>query len=286
MHNDLITKINKVFPELEWKKTKFITSGWDHNILLLDNNLVVRMPKNNDAKKRIMVDFCLLTHLQNKIDANIPIPFLKDVKSKIVIYKAVNGTTLSEDQYKKLSQSEKAKFAKHISTFLSQLHKTSINNASKCGIPKKNIIDINREVIHNAKLIYSHLSHQEKNSLDNFIKRRKEILKENKPRLIHGDLTSENIFFNKNNTNKIGIIDFSDAVIDDPARDFSALFSYGDQFVTEVIKSYDVTPKKKIFERGLIYYQEMAITLLAWAIRGSTLISLKDAKKIFNHRLK
>jgi len=66
MHNNLATNIRKIFPNLRWKKAKLITSGWDYDILLLDDNFVVRIPKNIEAKKRMLVDFCLLTYLQKK----------------------------------------------------------------------------------------------------------------------------------------------------------------------------------------------------------------------------
>jgi len=51
MHNNLATNIRKIFPNLRWKKAKLITSGWDYDILLLDDNFVVRIPKNIEAKK-------------------------------------------------------------------------------------------------------------------------------------------------------------------------------------------------------------------------------------------
>jgi aminoglycoside phosphotransferase (APT) family kinase protein len=285
MNKNLIMKIHKIFPNLKWKKTKFITSGWDYDIFLLDKNFVVRIPKNNEAKKRMPIDFCLLTYLNGKIDADIPIPILKDTKSKIAIYKAVDGTTMSEARYKKLKPYQKNKFAKIVSSFLSQLHKIPKDAVRKCRAPEKDAIAENREVASNSKFICSNVSRREKSTLDVFMKKRKKILKRFSSTLIHGDLTSENIFIKKNFDDNLGIIDFSDAVIDDPARDFAALFSYGDQFVRTVIRYYQGSSKQKIFERAKIYYQEMAITLLAWSIKGSKLIKMRDAKKIFHQRL-
>ncbi len=285
MNKDLIVTIHKIFPNLEWKKTKFITSGWDYDILLLDKNFVVRIPKNNEAERRMPIDFCLLTYLQEKIDVHIPTPILKDTESKIAIYKAVNGAPMSEVRYKKLKPHQKNKFAKIVSSFLSQLHKIPKDAACKCQVPEKDAIAENKEVASNSKLICSNVSQREKSILDVFMKKRKKILKGFNPTLIHGDLTSENIFIKKNFDDNLGIIDFSDAVIDDPARDFAALFSYGDQFVRTVIRHYQGSSRQKIFERAKIYYQEMAITLMAWSIKGSKLIKMRDAKKIFHQRL-
>ncbi len=281
-NKNLAAKIHKIFPNLQWKKTKSITSGWDHDILLLDDKFVVRVPKNIEAKKRALVDFSLLKQLRNKITADTPTPVAKDDKSRIAIYKMVNGIIMSENKYKKLSQIQKDKFAKNIALFLSQFHSIPTSIALKCGIKKQSNSIKNKEIARDIKIIYPKLRAKQRIAIDVFIKRQKEILKDFNQILIHGDLTDENIFINKN---KLGIIDFSDAIIDDPARDFSALFSYGDKFVQKVIKQYKLDPDRNIYERAEVYYQEMAITLMALAIEGSELINLEDAKKLFNKRL-
>jgi len=222
---------------------------------------------------------------QKKIDANIPIPIQKDAKTKIVVYKTVGGVAMSEARYRKLSFPQKNKFSKSLAVFLSQLHKIPNDAARQCHVPKKNIIIQNKEAVSNAKSIYSYLTQQEKNALDNFMEKRKKTLKGFRPTLIHDDLTGENIFINKNPIDNLGIIDFSDASLDDPARDFAAFFSYSGQFVRQVLKYYQGTSKQKIFERAWIYYQEMAIKLMALAIKGSKLISIKNAKKLLQQRL-
>jgi hypothetical protein len=91
---------------------------------------------------------------------------------------------------------------------------------------------------------------------------------------------------NKKTGNSLGIIDFSDSIISDPARDFAALFSYGENFVRSVLSFYQTTSDSDIYERAQIYYQDMAIKLLALAYKGSKFITKKDAKRLFHQRLK
>ena len=234
----------------------------------------------------MLIDFCLLTYLQNKIDADIPAAILKDDKTKIAIYKVVAGTAMSEARYKKLSALEKDKFAKNIAIFLSQIHGLSVADVQKCKIPIKSFDAQNREVKNNIKFIYPHLTQQEKTVLNNFIINRKNLLKEIKPVLIHGDLTSDNVFVDKQSKNNLGIIDFSDSVISDQAKDFAALFSYGEKFVHSVLKYYTATSSSELFERARIYYQDEAIKLLKLAIQGSKFINKKDAIKLFQKRFK
>lgn len=282
MSDQIEMNIRKIFPNLEWKKSKLIAVGWDHDVLMLDHKFVARIPKNSDAKKRMKIDFCLLTYLQNKLDADIPTAILKDDKTKIAIYKVVAGRAMSEARYKKLSAVEKDKFAKNIAIFLSQMHSLSIADVQKCQVPIKSFGAQNREVKNNIKFIYPHLTSQEQTMLDSFIISRKQLLKEIKPVLIHGDLTGDNVFVDSENN--LGIIDFSDSEISDPAKDFAALFSYGEKFVHSVLKYYTATSSSELLERAHIYYQDEAIKLLKLAIQGSKFISKKDAVKLFRER--
>ncbi len=286
MQNNLDVNIRKIFPNLNWKKSKFISAGWDHDILMLDNKYVARIPKNNDARKRIMVDFYLLSYLQNKISADIPVPLFKDIKSKIAVYSVVVGSPMSEAKYKKMSISEKDKFAKNIALFLSQIHNTPIDIAQKCHIPNPSIIKQNQEIFEDIKFLNSYITSDEKKTIVNFVEKRKFVLKGYMPTLIHGDLTSDNIFIDKNTNNRLGIIDFSDAIISDPARDFASLFFCGEKFVNSVLKYYQATAGSNIFESAEVYYQDMAIKLLALAFKGSKFITKKDAKELFHKRLK
>jgi aminoglycoside 2''-phosphotransferase len=224
--------------------------------------------------------------LQNIIDADIPKPIYKDAKSKTAIYSVVTGSPMSEARYKKFNPSEKKKFAKNISLFLSQIHNTPIELALKAHVRNTSVSKQNKEIFADVKFIDTFITSREKISVVNFLKRRKLLLKDFKPTLIHGDLTSDNVFVNKKTGNSLGIIDFSDSIISDPARDFAALFSYGENFVRSVLSFYQTTSDSDIYERAQIYYQDMAIKLLALAYKGSKFITKKDAKRLFHQRLK
>jgi len=284
MPNSLENKIRKLFPYLEWKRVKFITDGWDHDILMLDNNFVVRIPKNREARKRMKIDFCLLKYLCKKIDISIPVPVVKDDKTKVAIYKMVGGKTMSVWRYKRLRIKAKNKFSKDIALFLSQLHSIPPEDIKKCKVTSQNLFKEDREVRKNIKVVYSHLTKKEQLILDDFIIRRKNIVKEIKPTLIHGDLTSDNVFVDSKGN--LGIIDFSDSIISDPAKDFAALFSYGNEFVWNVIKYYNPPKESELFFRAQIYYQDEAIKLLKLAVDGSKFISKVDAINLFRERFK
>lgn len=62
--------------------------------------------------------------------------------------------------------------------------------------------------------------------------------------LVHNDLSDDHILLHKT---KVSIIDFSDRLIGDPARDFARLWMYGDSFVTQVYELYRGKKRYKLF---------------------------------------
>lgn len=102
--------------------------------------------------------------------------------------------------------------------------------------------------------------------------------------LVHNDLTGDNIFIDKTNLQYLGVVDFSDSVVGDLARDFAALFTFDEKFVRKVLKYYDAKNDTTIFERAQVYYRDEAIKLMYLAINGSDFISEKDALKLLHER--
>ena len=61
-------------------------------------------------------------------------------------------------------------------------------------------------------------------------------LHEYEPAMIHGDFGGSNILFDRDKIT--GIIDFSFAGLDDPARDIAAISTYGETFFARICRYY------------------------------------------------
>jgi aminoglycoside 2''-phosphotransferase len=64
---------------------------------------------------------------------------------------------------------------------------------------------------------------------------------------------------NKNRRSISGIIDFSDRKVDDPARDFTELWDYGEKFVLEVYKHYKGPKDNDFLKRSIMYYKRIPL---------------------------
>ena len=285
MSMDIEKKIRDRYPSLEWEKTIKIEDGWDHDVLLLDDRYVARIPKNDGAKTRAAIDFSLLALLEKKVSASIPHPIAQDTETEIVIYSFVSGIQISESIYKNFHLHEKKSFERNISTFLDEIHHVPVEEVQACAVPEKTTEHHLEELRKDTDFIQPFLSPQEKERVTSFMSKRESLLSKKYQTLIHGDLTAENIFIKKDEPDYLGIIDFSDAVISDPAKDISALFAFGEGCVQAVLKHYP-TKDVNMYERALAYYQDMAITLFALAYRNSTFITKPEAKQVLTERFK
>lgn len=124
-----------------------------------------------------------------------------------------------------------------------------------------------------------------RSSLALFQERRSAIPKKFVATLIHGDLIDEHIFTGRTSKDPLGIIDFSDAVIDDPARDFSGLYCYGKKFVRAVFKLYGGRKDDGLLERASAYRVDVAIKMLALALKGKASMTLPETKRFLSERL-
>lgn len=104
----LLRRIKDEFPEIRWRKYRCIERGWDHYVIILDNNIVFRTPKRfNHLHDKLRDEMRLLKYLKSKLDIGIPDYnyVLKD--GSAAGYRLLSGQELKPSRFKNLSSSEK-----------------------------------------------------------------------------------------------------------------------------------------------------------------------------------
>jgi len=145
--------------------------------------------------------------LNKEISLSIPnFKYIPDDKS-FVGYRYIKGVPLSNKITKGLSDKQREACAKQISTFINELHQFPLQ------IAKRNGIEASYKP-RNLKI---------------------------KQVVIHQDLIDEHILFNLQKKKIVGIIDFGDITIADPALEFSRIWRYGENFLDLILKHYKTT---------------------------------------------
>ncbi|MEI7562646.1 MAG: hypothetical protein WCJ39_02805 [bacterium] len=68
----MINIIKNEFPEISWKIYELFDNGWDNQVILLDNKIVFRFPRNEEAKITQQKERYLLDFVKGRVDIVIP----------------------------------------------------------------------------------------------------------------------------------------------------------------------------------------------------------------------
>ncbi len=254
----MINFIKCALPELKINHIQLNQTGWDNDIIIINQNIVFRFPRNNNIARSVQGEAKLLNEL-NKGNPVVAVPNYKILyddsnQLKCVYYKYIRGTSLKD--YGPSNLQNRAKNAKILGEFLSELHlvKTQGDNflsvhsydywkdlytsVKKDVFPFLNKIqrqDI-RETFSEFLNIYSKQSFQKS--------------------IIHGDLSSSNIIYDNQKGIINGIIDFTDAQIGDPAFDFAGFYwDIGPTFTRNVLSYYNGSESvESLYDRVKNFY--------------------------------
>lgn len=265
----LLSKIRKEFPNLKWKKAVHNVEGWDHYVLILDNKYVFRFPRTEKYLNALMNEILLLEYLKDKV--SMPIPrYIYIAKDKSFAgYSLIPGIQLKEKVFKLVSQKTKSLLAKQIANFLSSLHKIPHKSVKKYGTKTVDAKKKYKDLVFNTnKYIFPRVSQKDQLLIDGYLREFKNYLKFPKKVFTHNDLYSKHILLGKNKKYISGIIDFSDRRIDDPARDFTEMWDYGEKFTLEVYKNYKGPKDKNFLKRSMMYYKRIPLWTMISPFQG------------------
>lgn len=280
-----LQQIKNEFPQVEWKKYRILTHGWDHVIVILDEKLIFRFPKDKEYQEEFRNEIQLLKFLKKRIKVGIPRYTFVSKDKSLAGYEMLSGRELKFSQYERFTSSEKEKFAKQIAGFLTDLHSTPNSAISKFNISIENPYkDYNDLVSSIKKILFPRLSKEEVSAIQIYFNELKITFDQSNYSnvLIHNDLTWKHILWDKN---KINIIDFSDREFGDPASDFAGLWEYGQKFVKRVYGLYKGKKDDQLLYRSQLYFKRIPLSEMKGAIKGYP-CSFDEGHKTFRKRYK
>ncbi|OGY56727.1 MAG: hypothetical protein A2Y84_01385 [Candidatus Colwellbacteria bacterium RBG_13_48_8] len=280
----LLNKITDEYPELRWKESKYITNGWDYDIVVLDDRIVFRFPKGQLRVGNLMDEANLLMALGERISLPIPQYTFIPPRRDFAGYSVIKGEQFKPWRYKKLSGTEKADAAKKLALFITELHATPTSLVKRYHIEAKDEPKLLREIRVNAKrYVYPRISHYSRAIIEDFFKTIEEEMVGHKPNrvLIHQDLLPDNILLRSGSIS--GIIDFSDCKHGDPAYDFAGLWNYGPKFVRSVYRRYGGKKDNRLLYRSKLIYQLGPIFIMTSSFLGYP-CTFKQGYRMFKKR--
>lgn len=242
-----VAQIKNNFPDLKFKKFDIVDHGWNKTVIILDNKIVFTFPKNQEAQKKFKSELKILPKLSKSV--TLPIPNFQYIPAdkSFAGYSLVSGTPLMFKDFKKLNSIQQNIAAKQVSNFLNELHTFPVAIAKKDGVSMAwSEKDARNYYLNQAKTVYKKLTQKDYKILKSILENRcgSKIKNGFKKTVIHQDLTSDHILFDKNTKKVCGIIDFGDIQISDPAVDFGNLWEYGERFIDKVLNDYHLKDRQ------------------------------------------
>lgn len=250
--NQYLTIITEQFPQLTYSTSRLLKHGWDHDVVILDEQLVFRFPRKEYLEK-FQTEVRILDALFGSIELPLPRYMYKTKDLSFGGYSLIEGTPLRQSLFKRLSAKKRQQCAVQLGRFFSQLHAFDMDRARSLGAveeeymynwsseSRKKMMPLLREKL------YPKLSDQESAWIEKRFEEFFALTPSKHKVLLHSDLAEDHILFSKEQGAIAGIIDFADMEIGDPAMDFCGLFGYGKDFVDAVYSHYTDTLKDPDF---------------------------------------
>jgi aminoglycoside phosphotransferase (APT) family kinase protein len=261
--NTLLVKIHDEFPSLTWDTYKYIASGWDHEVIVLDNSIVFRFPNDNEYRASLAIEIKVLRQLQTLVQASIPNYTFVARDMSFAGYPIVAGEALSKSRFYMLSETDREVIAKQLANLLSSLHMANDKGLDSSKVASSYMPNEQAEVKALAsKHLPKALSKDDYRIVEVILEQVDDLLLKSNPiSFIHGDVYSDHLLWDEQHQ-KLGLIDFSDMSIADPAIDFAELYEYGKSFMEIVYQHYTAPKDKTFLQRAWIYQRWIGVFMM------------------------
>jgi aminoglycoside 2''-phosphotransferase len=238
-----LDRIRTIFPALVINSSYLNQDGIVNDIVVINDQLIARFPKNAQARERLARESRVLELVRERVE--MPVPQYEYQAEDIVIYRMLTGEPLTREVIFRQDEAVQDVLAEQLALFLSQLHTIPRELVEQRAIGASEAVrsledwsvmfdDVQRELF---PFLWAHQKTWVRQLfapvLDGQINLRYE------PALIHGDLGVYHILYDPIRRRINGIIDFGTAGLGDPASDYACLIqALGERFLQRMARFY------------------------------------------------
>lgn len=244
MEQGYLARIRAQFPALAFGASRIITSGWDNDVVILDEALVFRFPKRDAYDARFKAEVRLLEFLGPR--SPLPVPEYTYLANDLSFggYLMLQGEEMRGPLFERLAPGARLSIAAQLGEFLSLMHAVPVEVARGCGFVEEGggfwFSQAHARVMLEGirGLVLPQLRTDEREWIEHQFSRYLALGWDAGIRVIHSDFVPDHIFIDPAAGRVTGVIDFADVEFADPAMDFGALWQFGEAFVRQVLAHY------------------------------------------------
>jgi len=234
-YQSYVDRIKEVFP-FRMMQLQRHDSGDDFLVFEINSEWMFRFPRNEATQRALEKEMTFLAKFGHL--SPLPVPNYQYAGDGFAGYAKIHGRQLSNELFQRLSGNIREKIAEQLGGFLSAMNKFSLEEAHKIGLTHgwNGIHHSNGAIFLEKVAPLLSLSTRGKAT-----RCMEDLLAEEfEGKVIHGDFyLPDHVFFDEGQI-QLGVIDFADANIYDPAHDFQSIVEIGgEDFFEAVLKHYD-----------------------------------------------
>lgn len=243
--------IRAAFPTLAWDSASWIDEGWDHVVVLCrgcrgadslgHRELVFRFPTDEQALAQLPQEIAVLDHLSPGVDAAIPRYTHVPSGGGFAGYPLVGGDRLTPELLRGLPTTDRTSVAGQLGALLAALHAADTSTPPLDRVPDsyqpENLDFVRGIVAHDLPAVFTEDEMRTAREICDEVAALQSTLL---PRVfLHNDVYVRHLYWDRRTSpGRLGLIDFTDMCLGDPAVDFAELYEYGPGFVDEVLARY------------------------------------------------
>lgn len=225
--------------------------GWDHRVLIVDDDVVFRFPRTETYARRIEVDRKLLDALRDRLQIPIPDPIFSSEDPPFMGYQRLPGREVNEGQ---LVASPRE--CERLGSFLDRLHRFPVVEGVELGLQADTPTTWRSHWMHAwqryrraARLLPVVARGVAQKHWEAFLGDDSNF--DFEPAVIHADFAPQHVLWE--NGNITGVIDWSDAQIGDVAMDFAWPLSLPHRAAKSILAPYSARSTTRLYERARFY---------------------------------
>lgn len=241
----LADSLRQVFPDLAPVAPLRVLGGGIRSLAIATaTGIVFRVGKNGEAVAGHERELRLLPVLSASLPVAIPQPRWYAGPSERLPFGAIGYPALagSIPQSGALGPQREARLAADLADFLLALHRVPLDSIATLGLPERTSSSAHLEAL-SADALPALRAELNRDEYDRVYRwwdalLADESLRQHEPRLIHADLWYENLLIDEDSGALVGVLDWEDAALGDPAQDLATQRHLGDSFAAKVLRGY------------------------------------------------
>ncbi len=231
--------VSERFRDLRGLRVDFLGEGWDYRAFEVDSRWVFRFPKRESSNARLKMEHGLLAGLAGSLPLRVPLyAYLARVPGhpewRFGGYRKLPGPAAEA-----ADRVDSMAVARQLGHFLDRLHAYPLEAARAAGVPERP--DLAEQMSERARRQLARIEDREIDlpRLGAFLDAGAPAPCSTRLTLVHNDLGPDHVLVDPDSGQARAVIDWSDAVIAEPAADFAGIYAWlGERCVERALEHY------------------------------------------------